>query len=108
MNGPYKIGDTLTFQVSDFHQLRRGKKVWHSPPLSVGDKVRVCLAVYPCGVGRGQGSHVSVSLILMEVVHKQKDIKLMYNVSVTIIGQLRLGTQKHWKCAPPDSMTVMN
>ena len=37
---------------------------------------------------------MSVSLILMEVVQKQKDIKLMYNVSVTIIGQLRLGTQK--------------
>ena len=63
-----EFGDTLTFRVTDFSQLRREKKPWHSPPFSIGDKVKVHLAVYPSGVGRGQGTHVSLSLILIAVV----------------------------------------
>ena len=89
-----KIGDTLTFRVRDFPRLRKEKKAWHSPPFSIGDKVRVRLAVYPSGVGRGQGSHVSVSLILMEVVQKEEDMYLEYNVSVAAIGQHRSATPK--------------
>ena len=49
--------------------------------------LRVCLAVYPSGFGRGQGSHVSMSLVLMEVVMKEMDMWQPYNVSVTAIGQ---------------------
>ena len=82
-----EIGDTLTFRVSDFPQLGKEKEAWHSPPFSIGDKVRVHLTVYPSGVGRGQGSHVSVSLILTEVVQKEEDMWLQYNVSVAAIGQ---------------------
>ena len=95
-----KIGDTLTFRVRDFSQLRKEKKAWYSPPFSIGDKVRVRLAVYPSGVGRGQGSHVSVSLILMEVVQKEEDMHVLmymyleYNVSVAAIGQHRSATPK--------------
>ena len=82
-----KIGDTLTFRVRDYPQLREEKKAWHSPPFSIGAKVRVSLAVYPSGVGRGQGSHVSVSLILKEVLQKEENMLLEYNVSVTGIGR---------------------
>ena len=82
-----EIGDALTFRMRDFNQLRKEKKAWHSPPFSIGDKVRVQLAVYPSGVGRGRGSHVSVSLILREVVEKEEDMYLEYNVSVTAIGR---------------------
>ena len=89
-----KIGDTLTFRVRDFPQLRKEKKAWHSFPFSIGDKVRVHLAVYPSGVGRGQGSHVSVSLILMEVVQKEEEMCLQYNVSVAAIGQHTSATPK--------------
>ena len=91
-NGLCKVGDTLTFGVRDFPKLRKEMKVWHSPPFSIGDKVRVCLAVYPNGVGRGRWSHVSVSLILMEVVQKEEEMYLQYNVSVAAIGQHRLAT----------------
>ena len=78
----------LTFRVRDFPQLRKEKKAWHSPPFSIGAKVRVRVAVYPSGVGRDQGSHVSVSLILMvEVVQKEEDMYLQYNVSVDAIGR---------------------
>ena len=89
-----EIGDSLTFRVRDFPQLREEKKAWHSLPFTIGAKVRVCLAVYPSGVGRGQGSHVSVSLILMEVVQKEEDMHLQYNVSVAAIGQHRSATPK--------------
>ena len=37
------IGDTLTFRVTGFPQLWVEKKVWHSLPFSIGDKVRVQL-----------------------------------------------------------------
>ena len=92
-----EIGDTLTFRVRGFLQLRKEKKAWHSPPFSIGTKVRVRLAVYPSGVWRGQGSHVSVSLILMEVVQKEEDMCLEYNVSVAAIGQHRSATHKTLK-----------
>ena len=81
VNGLCKVGDTLTFRVRDF-------------PFSIGDKVRVRFAVYPSGVERGQGSHVSVSLILTEVVQKEEDMDLEYNVSVAAIGEHRSATPK--------------
>ena len=89
-----KIGDALTFRVTDFPQLREEKKAWHSPPFSIADKVRVHLAVYPSGVGRRQGSHVSVSLILTEVVKKEEHTWLEHNVSVAAIGQERSAMHK--------------
>ena len=89
-----EIGDTLTFRVTDFPQLKREKKAWHSPPFRIGDKIRVHLAVYPGGVGRGQGSHVSVSLILTEAVKKEDYMELQYNVSVAAIGQHRSAMHK--------------
>ena len=89
-----KIGDTLTFQVSDFPQLGKEKKAWHSPPFSIGANLTVRLAVYPSGVGRGQRSYISVSLILKEVVKKEEDMDLEYNVSVAAIGEHRAATSK--------------
>ena len=99
-----KIGDTLTFRVTDFSQLRKKKNAWQSPTFSISDKVRVCLAVYPSGVGRGQGSHVSVSLILTEVVKKEETIYLEYNVSVAAIGQHRSITCKTLKLCNNDNV----
>ena len=85
-NGLCKVGDIVTFQVRDLPQLRKEEKAWYSPPFSIGDEVRVRLAVYPSGVGRGQESHVSVSLILAEVLKREQHIWLEYNVSVAAIG----------------------
>ena len=103
-----KIGDTLTFRVRDFPQLRKEKKAWHSFPFSIGDKVRVHLAVYPSGVGRGQGSHVSVSLILKEVLQKEEDMYLEYNVSVAAIGQHRSATHKTLElCSSRDILMIL-
>ena len=105
-----EIGDILTIQVCDFPQLRKVNKAWHSPMFSIGDKVRVRLAVYPSGVGRGQGSHVSVSLTLMEVLRKEEPMCLDYNVSVAAIGQhthktLELCTTHYRPPPPPPPLT---
>ena len=89
-----KIGDTLTFRVTDFPQLIEKKKAWHSPPFSIGAKVRAHLAMYPSGVGRGQGSHVSVLLILTEVVQREENMWLRYNVSVVTRGQQKSSAPK--------------
>jgi len=82
----------LTYRVRDFPKLRKEKKVWHSPPFSIGAKVRVRLAVYPSGVGRSQESHVSVSFILMNAVKQEEDMCLQYNGSVAAIGHHRSAT----------------
>lgn len=72
--------------------MRKEKKMWYSPPFSTADKVRVNLAVYPSKVGRGQGSHLSVSLIFIAVVEKEEDLLLVCNVTVTAAGQYRSAT----------------
>ena len=89
-----RVGNTATFQMTDFTRLRNEKKVWHSPLFSVSDKVRVRLAVDPNGYGKGQGTHVSVSLILVEVVKKEEDMYLECSVLVTAIGQHGLDAHK--------------
>ena len=72
------IGATLTFRVTDFPQLIEEKKSWCSLPFSICDKVKVRLVVCPSGVGRGEGSHVSVSLKLVKVLMKDRSFGLAY------------------------------
>ena len=93
VSGRLHYRNTVTFQMSDFCRLRKEKE-WHSPQFSIQDKARVRLAVDPSGVGRGQGSHVSMSLILTEVVQKEEEMYLEYNVSVAAIGQNTSATPK--------------
>ena len=81
------VGATLTFRVTDFSRLRKGKLVWCSLPFSIAGKVRVHLSVYPSGIGIGQGSHVSLSLILLEVLEKDRNFWLAYDVSVSAMQQ---------------------
>ena len=77
--------DELTFHVTDFSQLRKEKKSWQSPPFSIGGemRLRVALAVHPSGIGKGQGSHVSVSLILKEDFTECMTIE--FNMSVAAL-----------------------
>jgi len=60
--------------------------VWCSLPYSIAGKVRVHLAVYPSGIGIGQGSHVSLSLILVEVL-EDRNFWLAHDVSVSAMQQ---------------------
>ena len=93
------IGDTLTFRIPSFSWRRREKKPWHSRSFSIVQKVQVHLAVYPSGIGNGQGSHVSVSLVRMNDVQLEPKLcsvpdfdigyteTLLFSVSVAAKGQ---------------------
>ena len=79
------IEDTVRFYVTDFSELRKEKKVWRSPPFSIGGRIRVSLAVHPMGIGKGQGSHVSVSLLLVDDI--VEEMPLQYDVSVAALNK---------------------
>ena len=89
-----KTGEMATFQVSGFHQLRKKNKTWQSPPFSIADKVKVQIVVYPSGFGKGYGSHVSVSLMLTEVVKRGQHTILQYNVVVAAVRPQKLAISK--------------
>ena len=98
--GLRKIGAILTLRVRNFCQLRKEKKPWHSPPFIIGDMVRLRLSVYPSGVGRGQGSHVSLSLIIEEV---QKGCQRpQYKILITVIGKCRSSPFTYEECTTRD------
>ena len=77
------IGDSLYFRVTNFTQLRIVNKPWHSHPFSIAGKLHVRFVVHPNGVGRGQGSHMSVSLLLVAVDGEEDDSFFEYNVTIT-------------------------
>ena len=70
--GLRSVGDTLTLRVTDFPQLKKERKAWRSPPFILADQVRVHLVVYFNGK-HYCSHHVSVSLILVEVVERKKN-----------------------------------
>ena len=60
-----KESDSIKVQMSNFSEHRRSGKVWHSPPFYYREGYKMCLAVYANGVGKGAGTHVSVSVLLV-------------------------------------------
>ena len=60
-----KSGDSIKLQMPKFSEYRRSGKVWHSPPFYYREGYKMCLAVYANGVGKGAGTHVSLSLLLL-------------------------------------------
>ena len=60
-----KESDSIKVQMSNFSEHRCSGKVWHSPPFYYRKGYKMCLGVYANGVGRGAGTHVSVSLVLL-------------------------------------------
>ena len=76
------VGDSLNFRVA-IAQLINDEKPWHSPPFSIAGKLHVRFVVHPNGVGRGQGSHVSVSLLLVAADREEEYRGFQYNVTIT-------------------------
>ena len=58
--------DTLTIEIPNLSQYKRSKKAWCSPPFYVKEGYKMCLVVYPNGTGKGEGTHVSLSLVLVK------------------------------------------
>ena len=86
------VGDLLTFRVTNFTQPRDEDKPWQSPPFSIAGKLRVRFVVHPNGVGRGKGSHVSVSLLLVAADREEDYGLFQYNVTITANRTLELCT----------------
>ena len=59
-------GDSLTIEIPDLSQYKRSGRVWRSPPFYIKEGYKVCLAVYPNGTGKGEGTYISLSLVLMK------------------------------------------
>ena len=58
-------GDRVEVVMPKFSEYRRSGKVWHSPPFYYREGYKMCLAVYANGVGKGVGTHISASLLLL-------------------------------------------
>ena len=63
-----KIGDSVEVVMPKFSEYCRNGRVWYSPPFYYRG-YKMCLAVYANGVGKGAGTHVSVTLTLLEGEH---------------------------------------
>ena len=61
-----KNDDSAQFVMPRFTEHRRSGKVWRSPPFYYREGYKMCLAVYANGVGYGTGTHISVSLLLLQ------------------------------------------
>ena len=61
-----KINDLVKVSMPKFSEYHHSGKVWHSPPFYYKEGYKMCLAVYANGVGKGAGTHVSVTLILLK------------------------------------------
>ena len=57
-------GHLFTIEIPDLSQYKSGE-VWHSPPFYFREGYKMCLALHPNGIGKGEGTHVSLSLLLM-------------------------------------------
>ena len=65
----YKL-PPVVFTVTDFQREKQADEVWTSPPYytHIGG-YKFCLKMYPNGLGRGKGTHVSVYAYLMRGEH---------------------------------------
>ena len=61
-----KQGDSIKILMPDFPRYSHVGNVWRSPPFYYREGYKMCLAVYANGVGKGAGTHVSLSLLLLK------------------------------------------
>ena len=59
------LGDSCTFRMVNMSQHRETGQKWLSPHFLVRGGHKMRLAVYPHGIGSGEGSHLSLKLLLL-------------------------------------------
>ena len=59
------FGDSCTFRMVNMSQHRENGQKWLSPHFFVRGGHKMCLAVYPNGLGAGEGTHMSLKLLLL-------------------------------------------
>ena len=63
--GILTLGDSCTFRLVNVSHHRETGQKWLSPHFSVRDDHKMCLAVYPNGLGSGEDTHLSLKLLLL-------------------------------------------
>ena len=85
------------FKVPDYQGKIKRKENWTSSPFfAFNEGYQMCLKVYPAGIGKGAGDHVSIRLYLMKGPHDDKLQELGYwplkgNFSIHLLDQLNKG-----------------
>ena len=86
------------FKVSVYQGKIKRKESWTSSPFfAFNEGYQMCLNVYPAGIGKGAGDHVSVRLYLMKGPHDDKLQELGFwplkgNFSIHLLDQLSKGS----------------
>ena len=58
------------FKLEDYQEKIKRKEDWTSSPfLAFNGGYQLCLKVYPAGIRKGEGSHISVELYLMKALY---------------------------------------
>ena len=66
-NTPGEHVTPVIMKVSNFTGLKLQKKKWFSPPFYTHEKgYKMCVSVYPNGLAKGEGTHLSVFLHIMK------------------------------------------
>ena len=63
--GIMTLGDSCTFRLPNMSQRRETGQKWLSPHFFVRGGHKMCLAVYPNGLGLGKDTHLSLKLVLL-------------------------------------------
>ena len=59
------INTPVTLQMVSYSEYKNSGKIWYSIPFYVAGGYKMCLAVYASGLGAAQGTHLSLSLCLL-------------------------------------------
>ena len=63
----------MEFTITDFLKMKESNTEWVSPPFYTHPQgYKLCLVVYPNGIGYGKGSHMSIFVALLKGEHDDK------------------------------------
>ena len=75
--------DFVNLQMTNFTEHFSSGEVWYSPPFYFKDGYKICVVVYPKGVGYGKGTHVSLFLKLLKG-ERDDELKWPYHISANM------------------------
>ena len=73
----------VEFAITDFTRMKEFNAEWVSPPFYIYPQVyKLCLVVYPNGVWPGNGTHISVSIVLLEGEHNHNLLEASFVIDL--------------------------
>lgn len=84
------INTPVTLQMVNYSEYKGSGKTWYSTPFYVAGGYKMCLAVKPLGTGSAQGSHISLSVCLLNGEFDDElawPVELPFHLMVEIVKQ---------------------